>query len=107
MKHEIIEQPKLIGCLNCSPVPSKALPKTTSLDIGFGMVTLEIDDETVWYEMESNKNVNWLTKRYKKNLESAAKCSTLHFETPLHDELYEYNKNDGEWYLVKQGMGFA
>jgi hypothetical protein len=36
-----------------------------------------------------------------------AVCITLFFNTPLHDETYEYNKHDGQWYLIAQGMGFA
>lgn len=36
-----------------------------------------------------------------------ATCITLFFNAPLHDETYEYNKEDGQWYLIAQGMGFA
>jgi len=106
MKHAVIDNPKLIGCINCSPIPNTKLSKRQSLYMGFGIVQLRIDNNCVWSDMESNKTVGWLTKKYKEKLDNA-ECSTLFFNSALHDETYEYNKKDGEWYLIEQGQGFV
>ena len=91
----------------------RILNKDKSLDVGFGCVTLMIvesgnrafreefvggfDDTPTVQEVEHNHG-----DRIRES-----ECTTLFFNSPLHDELYEFNKDDGEWYLVKQGQGFA
>jgi hypothetical protein len=108
VKHEVIKNPKLIGCLNCSPIPSVKLPKNTLLAVGFGEISLTIDGEEVWYTVDGDerKTVRWLEKKFKEQLQKAD-CALLFFNQPLHDETYKYDKESGEWYLVKQGKGFA
>lgn len=109
MKHEPIKNPKLCGCGFCGTIPPIKLPKSRQLGVGFGEISLTIDGEEVWYtisEEHGTKTVRWLEKKFKEQLQKA-ECALLFFNQPLHDETYEYNKESGEWYLVKQGMGFA
>jgi hypothetical protein len=106
MKHKKIENPRLIGCLNCSPVQETKLPKDTSTDMGFGILNLFFDDMAINIDENQCPTVADVEERYKKNIEKS-ECTLLKFISPLHSETYEYNKEDGEWYLVEQGMGFA
>ncbi len=111
MKHKPIEKPVLVGCLNCSPIPDVKLPKDTDLDVGVGDVSLSKNGKTIWNYMrvhddEPYPTVADLEKLFEHYLQQEA-CYTLHFNGPLRDETYEYNKEDKEWYLIKQGMGFA
>ncbi|GEA17515.1 hypothetical protein [Moorella sp. E306M] len=109
MKHEIIREPKFYGCATCGTLPKVRLPKNTQLGVGFGSIELEADGQIVWYtisEQHGDKTVRWLERKFKKILQSA-ECVTLKFDCPLHDETYEYNKEDGQWYLIAQGPGFA
>jgi len=109
VKHSIITEPKTIGCWVCARKPPVVLPPDWSLGVGFGSVELIIDDKMAWLsisEEHGDKTVAWLTEKFRRQLD-AAECALLHFDQPLHDETYEFNKDDGKWYLVKQGQGFA
>lgn len=106
MKNEILTNPKLIGCATCGGAPAVKLPKDALCCVGFGLVTLEIDDETAWCGDDETVSVAFLEDRYCKALQ-ASECATLDFSGPLHSERYEYNKANGEWYLIEQGQGFA
>lgn len=109
-------KPKHVGCLCCSSV-GQMLPKEKWLDVGFGEVVLTIEHQKngrlirsyIGGLSESEDQVSKvkdLEEEYSSMFDKA-KCVTLFFNTPLHDETYEYNKEDKQWYLIKQGMGFA
>jgi len=116
VKHTPIK-PKHVGCGCCVP-SGQILHKTKSLDVGFGFVTLIIkfhDGSSIYrgyiggveeLEEKEPETVEDLEREYGDKLQEAD-CVTLFFNTPLHDETYEYNQEDGEWYLIAQGMGFA
>lgn len=112
MKHTPIE-PKHIGCGCCSSV-GQILSKDKSLDVGFGTVNLmiqlsgsqSINNEYVGGITEYEYTVADLELEYGSMIRQS-ECATLHFNTPLHDETYEYNNEDKQWYLISQGRGFA
>lgn len=79
------------------------------LAVGFGEVILRVDGQVLLRflsEEGAGKTVKWLTKKFAGALASAG-CSLLKFNTPLYDETYKYNREDGRWYLVGRGPGFA
>jgi hypothetical protein len=114
MKHTPIQDPKHIGCA-CCPGPGRELRKDKMLDVGFGetVLTIEFDSdrkETVEYvggiDWDNFPTVADWEKEHGHKFTNA-ECVTIYFNTPLHDETYEFNSEDGKWYLIKQGMGFA
>lgn len=105
MKHKVITKPEHFGC-GCSPVPDVVLRREETCGVGFGAVSLEIDGEIVWRDDDDEMTVRELEDMFKDKIESA-ECSLLTFDTPLHDETYEYDKETGQWFLVRQGRGFA
>lgn len=116
MKHTPIMPSGHIGCGCCSK-KDQILSKDSWLDVGFGVVQLIIqlsNGQSIYGEYiggcsefeDEVPTVKKLEEEYKTKLD-ASECSTLYINAPLHDELYEYNKADGEWYLIKQGRGFA
>lgn len=87
----------------------EVLPKGWQLGVGFGEIQLRIDGKLVWKSLcedHGTKTVAWLEKKFERELKKA-ECVTLWFNTPLHDELYQYDKEDDQWYLVTEGPGFA
>jgi hypothetical protein len=85
------------------------LPKDWQLGVGFGEIQLRIEGKLVWNtisERHGNKTVAWLEKKFAKELRNA-EYATLWFNAPLSDRLYEYDREDGLWYLVAEGPGFA
>lgn len=116
MKNQPLQDVKHIGCRCCNSI-GRTLSKDKWLEVGFGSVTFIIKYPNGrnffqqyiggLYESEDKMiQVKDLEKLYRDKFEDAD-CITLFFNTPLHDETYEYNKDDGEWYLIAQGMGFA
>lgn len=116
MKHTPLQEVKHYGCTCCNNVGRK-LSKDKWLDVGFGSVEFKVEYEKgrplersyIGGLSESEDQVTMvkdLEEEYGRKFENAT-CITLFFNTPLHDETYEYNKDDGEWYLIAQGMGFA
>lgn len=110
MKHPILENPEVIGCYNCAYKPPVILPKKWRLDEEIvGWVELEVDGRVIWSSTgkeRGKKTLWWLEQKFSKYI-NRAECVLLIFNSPLHDETYEYNRMDGNWYLVKQGKGFA
>jgi len=85
------------------------LLKSRQLGVGFGEITLTVGGEEIWRtisEEHGTKTVRWLEKKFKEKLQKA-ECALLFFNAPLYDETYEYDRESGEWYLVKKGKGFA
>ena len=116
MKNKPLEVIKHNSCACCNDV-GRILEKDKWLDVGFGTVTFVIkyrNGKSLFREYvgglsESEDQVTKvkdLEEEYGNRFEKAD-CITLFFNTPLHDETYEFNKDDSEWYLIAQGMGFA
>jgi hypothetical protein len=120
MRKKPLAKPQLFGCANCSPIPSHVLAEDEAwivtgyihmLDIVFGYgdkaegVSLNVD------EREDQEEYDWVSvqrvNEFFANQLKEADWIELRHMTPMHDETYEYNKDDGKWYLVEQGHGYA
>lgn len=110
MKNKPTENPKLVGCLNCSPIPPKILPINKRLWASGGVI-LKTDNHDTVYFTEAFLSDEGITLKsiIKKNTNRIKECNevTLFIRSALHDETYELNKEDGNWYLIKQGIGYV
>lgn len=112
MKRKPIENPKLIGCYTCSPIPFVILQKDRELWNEFcEMTNLIIDGENKEISFRSIDDHSAITtyeieEFYKLELEECEYAEIL-IMSPIHDETYEYNKEDKQWHLVNQGYGFV
>ena len=108
MKREPIMNPKLIGCLNCSPVPRTILNENLEIDI-YGVVSLKIcGQKEKWFYDGKYKGKPLTIKRIMKQWGKRIKhefWTELFIGSPTHSETYEYDKKTNKWYLVKQGSG--
>lgn len=61
------------------------------------------------YEAKEEDGYFTIAEIEKRFGDKLAKCKYAEIKniTPLHDETYEYNHDDGLWYLVEQGKGYA
>jgi hypothetical protein len=109
-------QPRHIGCSCCNNI-GQILNKEKWLDVGFGSVEFKIEyangqplERSYVGGLSDSEDqvtkVKDLEEKYGDRMKKA-KCVTLFFDTPLHDETYEFNQEDSQWYLIAQGMGFA
>lgn len=104
MINKPLENPKLIGCLTCGKIPAKVLNKNKIL-YGYPNLSTIAFDENKHYTVE-DITVKQIERNYRKEIEQS-NCTVLEIEGALHGEIYEYNKDDGNWYLVKQTKGYA
>lgn len=97
------------------PICEKPLDKKTITDVGFGTVDLSIEypegkafKRTYGPYLHDDfvTQVRDLEAVYRHEFKRATSI-TLFFNAPLWDKLYEFNKEDRQWYLVEQGQGFA
>lgn len=110
MINKTIENPKLIGCLNCSPIPNNQLEENEEIS-PYGIVSLKISGQREkWFYDGIYKGEPLSIKRIMKKW---GKYITKSHHTLLnicgftHIETYEYDKKTNKWYLVGQGKGFA
>lgn len=106
MKHTPIENPRFTGCLTCGRVPPKIWPERRKIVI-YGMVTLDIDGKQKHTYLDSEVTTLYQLRKKHQAAIDKAECVTVDINTPLHGEIYELNKDDGKWYLVRQHQGFA
>lgn len=108
MKRQPIQNPKLYGCATCGTIPGVILTDSKTFYPGFPhILTIQIDDfSQEIQETEDGINVDGINEMFENRLINC-QFAELHHETPLHDETYEYNPDDGKWYLVEQGQGYA
>ena len=107
VKRKPIQDPKLYGCATCGTIPGVILTDNKTFFPGdVHMLTLTIDKKLYNQDAPDGLVISMIDNRFKSEL---ANCqfAELHHETPLHDETYEYNTEDGKWYLVEQGQGYA
>jgi hypothetical protein len=119
MINEPIKNPKKFGCGTCGNIPETILPENTHFfPSSVSILTIKIDDFIYEFEWLDSKyfdcdipdhelvTLQKINEQFSDKLKDC-KYAELTEMTPLHDETYEYNKDDGNWYLVKQGMGYA
>lgn len=108
MKNKPIKS-KMFGCGNCSYDASVLKQEELIMDSMHNYsIILEdgCDLKFNTYEDECFK-YRKLSEVTKIAMESSYKSFVIELMTPLHDETWELNKEDGKWYLVKQGPGYA
>jgi hypothetical protein len=118
MKFKPIEKPTLAGCANCSPIPTITLDKTEKYAIDFygGLTAMTVyfgDNEFghSFFKPCKDDEINEISleeiEQQFKHIISVADAIVIEFESALHGEKYELNKEDGNWYLVEQTQGWA
>lgn len=90
------------GCLNCPGKPH-ALPMSTVLAVGFGMVTVTKGDEVVWVGDDEHR---WLRRYERMAAADPDHDWRVEFIGPLSESTYQ-RQGEREWVLVERGMGFA
>lgn len=116
MKYKPIENAKLYGCMNCSPVPNKTLQRGRKMFL-YGMLSAFFDvnieeswknsiDLTELTELDEGFTLEQIEKRCKDKIENC-QHAFIEFMGMMHGEVYELNKDDGEWYLINQSKGMA
>lgn len=58
-----------------------------------------------YFLRDSSLKISQINELYGYMLEDC-EYAELFYDTPLHDVTYEYNKEDRNWYLVDQGIGY-
>lgn len=118
MRRKPIEEPKFMGCLNCSPMPTVKQDKYETQYIGFdyGLCNIYL------YEKGNDEpvEIHYLGDIIKKDETTFAEIEKVFaieidiydyievdFTSALRGEEYEYNKEDSEWYLTGQNQGWA
>lgn len=105
MRRAPILNPSHIGFANYGKKPSVILDDDT-IFFPCSQHILQLTVNNINYFLkESSLKISEITVAYKDLLE---KCeyAELFYDTPFHDVTYEYNKEDKNWYLVDQGIGY-
>ena len=112
MKFKPIENPTLVGCLTCGSVPKTILDKDQVFSTHFfdGASTLIVYFGNCrlahYFTDEIDCTIRDIEKKYAKVI-NKADAVLIRFESALHSEKYELNKEDNNWYLIEQGSGWA
>lgn len=89
------------GCLSCPPKPA-VLPLERVCAVGFGLVCVTRDGETVWAGDSEKKRVAHFELRARETPGDWR----IRFSSALSEVLYQ-RQGEGDWVLVFRGMGFA
>ena len=108
MKRKPIMKPSLVGCLNCSSVPECILNKNKKISI-YGIVSLKINGQKEkWfndgYYRGKPLTINRIMKKWGHKIKHEF-WTELFIGSPMHGEIYEYDKKTDNWYLVEQTRG--
>ena len=107
MKRQPLLNPKRYGCATCGTIPDIVLDDKTIFFPGdVHIIKLKIDGIVYDLDAPDGLVISDINNRFSNEL---ANCqfAEFHHITPLHDETYEYNTEDGRWYLVDQRRGYA
>lgn len=96
------EGPRSKGCLNCGAHAVK-LPMSAILAVGFGIVTVSRDGETVWSGDDPHV---WIRRFECRAAADPDHDWRVHFLAPLSEATYQRH-GEREWVLVEKGLGFA
>lgn len=118
MRRKPIEEPKFMGCLNCSPMPTVKQDKQKNQFVGFdyGLCNIYLYEKDCDLPVE----IHYLGDIIKKDETTFAEIERVFareidiydyievdFTSALRGEVYEFNKEYNEWYLVEQNQGWA
>lgn len=105
MRRAPILNPNHIGFANYGKKPSVILDDDTIFfPCSAHILQLTIDNINYFLKQSSLK-ISQINELYRDLLETC-EYAELFYDTPLHDVTYEYNKEDKNWYLVEQGIGY-
>ena len=90
-----------VGCLNCGAPPTTLPPKAV-LAVGFGIVSVSRDHNTIWSGDDERMTTYRWTRTAKKEPDHDWR---IEFLGPLHEEVYQFQ--EGEWVMISPGLGFA
>lgn len=110
MKKNKIENPKIVGCYNCSLVPHAVLVERDILDV-YGIVSLKICGNKEKYFLNGEYKGETLTirkimKKWGRKIRHEF-YAYLNICSMMHSETYEYDKKTDTWCLIEQGRGLA
>jgi hypothetical protein len=97
------------GCLSCSQAPVEKLDLDTTVSFDtFDDVIVYIGDTELNYYLEDKDEITLreFVNRYRELIERTD-AFMFSQEGALHGEIYEYNKEDSKFYLVKRTQGWA
>ena len=119
MRKKPIENPKFYGCSECSTMATCKQDKNKPCFVGFDYGLFCI----YFYEKDKEDYIKayFLEEHFKDEDEVTLRLVEKRFATEIHQydfievdfvsalrgEVYEYNKEDHEWYLVEQNRGWA
>jgi hypothetical protein len=107
MKRKPLEKAEFIGCGTCGTIPRLALTDEKKFYPMYPhYLEINIDSNHFQVERDEITTISDIEREFKILLDNCQFAELFH-ETPLHDETYELNKDDGKWYLVAQGQGYA
>lgn len=92
------------GCLNCGPQPI-ALPLGAEIGVGFGSAGITKDGLGVW-ECDLDEEFKTCADAEQMALADPDHDWRIFFFGPLSESEYQ-RQGDGNWVLVKKGVGFA
>lgn len=113
MKFKPLEKVSFVGCANCSPLATKKLDlnEEVDFDIMYGLHGAKIyigEHKYIhWFDGDKKEcTLGDIVKEYEKEIEI---CDSfcIEFESALHGEIYEFNKEDNLFYLIEQTQGWA
>lgn len=105
MRKAPILNPNHIGFASYGKKPSVILDDDTIFfPCSQHILQLTVDDKN-YFLKESDLKISQINNTYN-NLLKECQYAELFYDTPFHDETYEYNKEDKNWYLVDQGIGY-
>lgn len=95
------------GCLHCGPKP-KVAPMEMIIAVGFGDATVKKDGELIYQEDMHDDSGEFRTLA---EFEAMAKADPdhdwrVHLFAPLSEAEWQRH-GDGQWVMVRQGIGFA
>lgn len=96
--------PRLIGCLHCSPVPSRILRQSERL---YGWYADVIEQRHIPVETGKDEKTPRVGDLARWHCTDPHSTYLLHVVTPLHEETYQWDLARGRWVLVGQGLGCA
>ena len=109
MKFEPIK-PNICGCLNCSSLPEKTLNMEDKVSIEFtDSISCYIGNDLLLLSLDKEIHdmvLKDLCEIYKEII-NRSDAFLITFESALHGEVYELNKQDNKFYLVKRTEGWC
>ena len=99
-----------VACLTCGCGARSDLNMDREIGVGFGSAGYSRDGETLWEESmrDPDSEAPYPTVAQVEDMAKASPESDwrIFFYAPLYESEYQ-RQGDGQWVLVRRGMGFA